>query len=275
MYKTADMALSQFGGLFSTVGAVVGTAMSVYSAIMAETDIDRTWAAIKAVGYASGLVSFGIGTLVTGIVEAVDAIVQLFGGPAFTEIVMDVYDVGAGADGAVALIGTLASGGFDLLFETIFGGSLTGFLAGLFGPSAEWKSFGTRLEGNLKTTGTAIENLWKGIDGATSPEALQEQINQFIASIAQFAGGFGKDAKPFEIPTPPGATGTEHEGGFTANFEKAVQALRDFVAQKLLFFQEPLKWFEKTVNTYMEALAEVEKTMPTPEYGKLPIARPN
>jgi hypothetical protein len=117
MYNTADTALAQFGGLFSTVGAVVGTAMSVYSAIVAETDIDRTWAAIKAVGYASGLVTGGIGTLVTGIVEAVDAIVQLFGGPAFTEIVMDVYDVTAGMDGAVALIGRERR--FDLLFETL------------------------------------------------------------------------------------------------------------------------------------------------------------
>lgn len=148
-----------------------------------------------------------------------------------------LYGLGPATGGATAL----AAGASDTLSSLIegFGGpSMAQFLG--FAPSQAWLDFAPNLAENLGTTQTAITGLANRIASANTPEELQQAALEYRNSIDRFARGFSAPgAGPYDLPTPPGATGTEHEGGLTMDFGDVMSGVRDFMARRLAFLENP------------------------------------
>ena len=227
---TAGSLGSALGQVASIGGPALASALSAYKAAMAENDFDKGRAALHSVLYAIGPLTGGITAGVAGVADALDAIIQAFGGPSPGEL---------------------------------FG----------FGPSEDWLSFGERLEGNLGTTGTSLEQLGMDIVNAGSDEDITGAVARYKQAIGGFAGGFGEGTGPYDIPVPPGATGTEHEGGLTADWGDAVTQLTAMLAAKRAGLEAPGPTGEAPLAP-TEAPAPAPESPPTSTVGPIPSAPP-
>jgi hypothetical protein len=107
------------------------------------------------------------------------------------------------------------------------------------GPSKAWLSFPTRVKKTLDDTVVALRALAVDINDAQNESDLLVAIDKYKHTLRDQIGIGYTDAElggPWDIITPPGATGTAHEGKITANFGPITDQIRQLLAAKRAAF---------------------------------------
>ncbi len=141
---------------------------------------------------------------------------------------------GAKATGVLSLTATGASvGSIVPVYGTAVGaviGAAIGIVIAISGASARWTGFAARLAATVQADTAYVRTLADRIQSARSIDNLQAAVREFNTATAH---GRPIPSGPYDLLTPPGATGTAHEGGAVANFEPAMANLRHAIALML------------------------------------------
>lgn len=97
---------------------------------------------------------------------------------------------------------------------------------GEFGPSKRWLNFPNELAQTLSLTESSNQKLAAALANASNENDIKGAIAAWKSDIGGRVGGFGAGSGEFDIPDVPGATGTKHEGGISANFNPQTAGLR-------------------------------------------------
>lgn len=104
---------------------------------------------------------------------------------------------------------------------------------GAQGGGTPYQTFGGRLAGTLSNESGALNGLYNYLStqrGLTSAQ-IQQAIGNYRATVQSFLPSYGQeDTDPFHISDLPGATGSAHEGGITANFGPRIGQLNELIA---------------------------------------------
>lgn len=211
------------GGLAGDIGAGAsgaGALSAILGALASATgnsDLAKAGEALGAAGSAAGLAGTGASLASTGGTLAAEGAAGA--------------GLGAGAGAAAAPIAAMLLA--TSIANMISPDSAPGFQDILNTPGimGNYPFFGPKLAGTLGTENKDINALASALPYATSQKELQDLINTFTGSVANQGGvgGYGEGAAPFTVPNLPGAGGSAHEGGQTADFGGEVNLLNSLI----------------------------------------------
>jgi hypothetical protein len=113
---------------------------------------------------------------------------------------------------------------------------LKGLIGSFTGPSNAWQQFGGKLSGTLYGESSAINTLLPWLGKAQTQGDIGQSLDMFRQLVETGAGVGGYQlGKPTDLGAPqigalPGATGTRHEGGLTADFGPVTTAMNNYIA---------------------------------------------
>lgn len=113
-----------------------------------------------------------------------------------------------------------------------------GFMVG--GEPTPYQRFGGNLAGTLRTTNQAINELSQQLQGSQTQGDVYRAIQNYKDAVrwgyettGDVVGGFGVGTAAGDIPVPPGAGGSKHEWGISADFGAPIAQLQQFATQAL------------------------------------------
>jgi hypothetical protein len=124
---------------------------------------------------------------------------------------------------------------------------------------AGWPTFGRRLRDvvgkiNYAISGAGGDPLSRRLSRVTTKQELADEIGGFKSAIeGAGVGGYASQGGVFELAPIPGAGGSAHEGGVTADFSVAQQGLQTYINQLAATLPGPVPTAVDTNSTKYKA----------------------